>query len=991
MSQGPPPSEAAPRSRWRSVLRYGGIVTVLLVGGIFIMRRELGDVLAGKLRERLSSEGIYVDWKSAGWNPGSGVKVRDLALYRDVEKRERLALLSEVTLVKGEPEWTRWDTVAAHAADASLTLGNGESEIILEHLTVMLQIQPGSVTLQECRTELYNLGIEAAGNYVRPAASTSESAPGDKAPKPTTRTRGVLSEVDLAPLRVVKEWMKLKPEKGKPVLKLEFHPAVSGGGVELVATLEGRDFVWRGQKWDFLEAAMKTVLGTGKPPVESGRLRVGLEGRTAEFDGQFDHASRTIRIGRLESGVGLLTLARAMVPKGSTVLTNVASTGAWQVSGEGEIPLEQPDKLRWNATLALEGELDFASHPFHVKMQKPACTFRVQEGEWSVSNFTAGVWGGQFRVPMMQVHPSQGKAKPRVDIQVVLQQAQLESFLGSFGALYTQPGTFHLDWKGGGEIDLASVAGTGTLSIEQAGLFSVPKQDRVALTGHMTLTKGKADDGDRKSPDDDDGLHVSLADAQLSLGSGDEETTMDDMTLRLFIKSGVTELQEFQARAHGFQIEAKGIHGKAVDADATSTKGTTSAKANAPATPAAKEGSRFVDWNLDGLKSLKAWTTFKPEGSAPVLKLQFQSLADRRGLGFDALLEAKKFQWRGQKWDTLRATMKTAAGKRKAPVQTCELRLVQAGDAVEMSGELDSTKGVMRIDKLESGLDYLVLVRTLAPKAMPSLQGLTTTGACRILGKGAIPLERPGDMRWDADVTIGGALIYTNGKFRAVMEKPTAALRVQGDDWYFTGLKGQLWGGELDVPDLQFHFPSGKKKSRFATQLVLKDARLESVLVGFGQPLQKQPGTVQFDWRGGGEFDLDAFAGAGQLTVEDAEFGRLPVFGTMGRLLDKLTPGFGRDISTRVKVEHRIGKGVVGLDDVELETQQMRIEGDGTIDLKRRYADFTGDLNLKGLVGLATRPLKSMTEITGTGPLTAVKWEDHRKGILRGRDDDDAE
>ena len=73
----------------------------------------------------------------------------------------------------------------------------------------------------------------------------------------------------------------------------------------------------------------------------------------------------------------------------------------------------------------------------------------------------------------------------------------------------------------------------------------------------------------------------------------------------------------------------------------------------------------------------------------------------------------------------------------------------------------------------------------------------------------------------------------------------------------------------------------------------------------------------------------------------------------------------------------------------------MTAEVSGTVDWLNNKVDLVADVNLKGLVGVATtliRPLKSgFIELRGTGKLGEVKWEratildpkDKRKSLLR--------
>ena len=54
-------------------------------------------------------------------------------------------------------------------------------------------------------------------------------------------------------------------------------------------------------------------------PIEFDHVRIGHGGRKAEIAGAFDPASRVIRIRKFNSGIDLLTLARAMMPAPSRV------------------------------------------------------------------------------------------------------------------------------------------------------------------------------------------------------------------------------------------------------------------------------------------------------------------------------------------------------------------------------------------------------------------------------------------------------------------------------------------------------------------------------------------------------------------------------------------------------------------------------------------------------------------------------------------------
>jgi len=178
----PPPARR--RGLW-ILLGLVVIALVVVVAGFFFGRRQIGEFFARKLGERLSEEGVFISWKSADWVPGAGIQLHGLAVYRDAAKHDRLALLGLVNARRGNPSWTRWDKVDFKAADTQLLLGTGAAETRLDHMEVLLLIQPGNTDLREFHARLQGLRIELkctlvdatpAGNAEAIAASKKNGA-----------------------------------------------------------------------------------------------------------------------------------------------------------------------------------------------------------------------------------------------------------------------------------------------------------------------------------------------------------------------------------------------------------------------------------------------------------------------------------------------------------------------------------------------------------------------------------------------------------------------------------------------------------------------------------------------------------------------------------------------------------------------------------------------------------------------------------------------
>src|SRR6185369_13471452 len=275
--------------------------------------------------ERLSEEGVFISWKSADWVPGVGVQLRGLALCRDAARHDRLALIDLVTARRAE--WLRWDKMNFKATDTQLLLGTGAAETRLDHLAVQLLIQQGNTDLREFHARLQGLRIELKCALVD--AAPAGNAEAIAASKRAAQREGLFRNVNLDRLKSVKEWLKFQPEKDEPVLRMDLQSLPDDRGLSLTMTFDGSRFQWRGQKWDFVQAAVNIPVGYG--------------GRKVEIAGAFDPASRVIRISKFDSGIDVLALARDMMPDAVGNLSAVSTSGDGRVSGAGEIPMDHPE------------------------------------------------------------------------------------------------------------------------------------------------------------------------------------------------------------------------------------------------------------------------------------------------------------------------------------------------------------------------------------------------------------------------------------------------------------------------------------------------------------------------------------------------------------------------------------------------------------------------------------------------------------------------
>ena len=430
------------------------IALIVVVAGFFFARRQIGEFFARKLGERFSEEGVFIAWKSADWVPGAGIQLHGLAVYRDAAKHDRLALLGLVNARRGDPSWTRWDKVDFKAADTQLLLGSGPAETRLEHMEVLLHIQPGRTDLREFRASLQGLRIEVKGALGK--AAPAGNAKAVAALRQAAKSEGLFRDVNLDRLESLKEWLKFQPEKDEPVMRMELHSLPDDSGLSLTMTFDGSRFQWRGQKWDFVQAAVKIPLGKENAPIDIDHIRIGHGGRKAELAGTFDSASRVIRISKFDSGIDVLALGRAVMPDAVGSLSAASTSGAWRVSGAGEIPVDHPENFRWNGDMALDGDLVYASGETNIALQKPSFSVRVEEQVVTISDLKAGLWDGSLDVARLQVHLPSKEKKLRIETQFTLDGARSQSIINSFSEARTQPAVVPLNWKGAWRISGAA-------------------------------------------------------------------------------------------------------------------------------------------------------------------------------------------------------------------------------------------------------------------------------------------------------------------------------------------------------------------------------------------------------------------------------------------------------------------------------------------------------------------------------------------------------
>ena len=931
------PHSRPPARRRRGLWILLGLVVIALVVavvGFFFARQQIGEFFAVKLGERLAEDGVFINWKSADWVPGGGIRLHGLAVYRDPARHDRLALLGLVTARRPEPSFLRWDKMNFKAADTQILLGSGSGETRLEHLDMLLLVQPRKADLPECHASLQGLRIEAKCAFV--ALAHAGNAEAVAAARQVVQREGLFRGVNLDWLKSVKEGLKFQPEKDEPVLRMELHSLPDDRGMESTMTFDGAKFQWRGQRWDFVQAAVKIPVGekNSNSPIEIDHVRIGHAGRKAEIAGAFDSASRVIRISKFDSGIDVLALARDMMPDAVGSLSAVSTSGDGRVSGAGEIPMDHPENFRWNGHAALDGDFIYASGQTNIALQKPTFSVRVEEQVVTISDLKAGLWDGSLDVARLQVPLASKEKKLRFEAQLKLDGVPLQSIINIFGETRNRPGVVPLDWKGAWRI-----SGAGEIPMDHPENFRW--NGDMALDGDLIYASGQT--------------NIALQKPTFSVRVEEQAVTISDLKAGLW--DGSLDVARLQVPL------------------------------------ASKEKKLRFETQL----TLNAWSqsiinSFSEARKQPaVVPLDWKGAWRISGAGEIPVDQPENFRWNGDA--ALGGELVYASGQTNIALQkpTFSVRVeeqavtisdLKAGlwdgslDVARIQVHLPSKEKKLRIETqltLNGARSSSVRKSFSAGQKQPRVVRLNWNGDWRGSAAGEIPVDHPENFRWHGEMALGGDLFYASGETKVALHKPTFSVREEKQVISISAFKAGLWEGSLIAPRTLVYLPSAKKKARFETQFAIKDARLQSIINSFGGS-QKEPGVVQCDWQGGGEFNLASLAGSGALSIGEADFGRVPIVGPLHFVFNILAPRFHTDEPSTMTVNHRMAGSLLYLEDLKLVSEHAHVEAGGNIDLARESTQLNARGGLRKLPGLITVLFTWLLEFKGEGPVDNVRW-----------------
>lgn len=202
------------------------------------------------------------------------------------------------------------------------------------------------------------------------------------------------------------------------------------------------------------------------------------------------------------------------------------------------------------------------------------------------------------------------------------------------------------------------------------------------------------------------------------------------------------------------------------------------------------------------------------------------------------------------------------------------------------------------------------------------------------------------------------------------LDDVTGEVSTDGGAWQFSGVKGRTldgrWtlDGKLDNGTLRGARISG-------TQLHL--AQLKPWMGAGGAPGSLGDAILTFDYRGDLSDNFARFSGSGSFRLENAPVVKVPLLDQTYALFSVLASPVERRGTGRLDATYSATNGLVTFSQFAATSDAMKVTATGTLDLRQRRVSGRARGNLRGFVGLATKPLSHTLEMQVSGPLDNIR------------------
>jgi hypothetical protein len=982
-------------------------------GGVWLARDLIGERIVTALQEHLHASGVHLAWDDADWVPGPGVRLINVRLYRDAAMTDEAVSLSRVRLVRASGPRMKWDALRVQSEKARLQLRGAGRSLDLTGLGVDLDASARGLTVRTLQGQWGGWSLAVTGQWAFiPAPAHGQGSRGADAAAPhvskdePAAKRG--DPLDFSWLRGLEDWGVMRTRGASVSLRLKVEPLADGTGHRADAVLDGRAVTWRDEYVDAVAARAGVAITNGPWRVEVDSVKLRRGPHEVEASGSYDSGAACVEVASLRGMVDGGELAERLLAWARRPELIVQAEGGLTVEGAGVVHWTNAAATAGALRVGLAGALEMGGAEGRWRLGLPELLLTATNGRATAAARCASVAHGgvEFAPVSAEMSASLTDADDSVELHAfdavrgpgrfrASGRVRLASFPRGFdlSAVDSSVDPFELvralspgrlpdllRWEG--------VRATGTISLAVATNGAAPTWG-VSLglggAGYIPVGTGTVQASVSSWTSQGVGDHFSARIDGIRLGAGAvsvEEVALSfaretngDVTFAVTQPRGeVRATGRFDGRRRTYHVDDAECSGNLPEWVRVFVSGTNDLARITGGSPwRARVSGRFPtvagarpDWMLRAQASGEVayrMDTNRVTASAPAVTF----CASNGAVRVEA--SAARAGWNGLAWDRVRGSADWRDDATNGPVAFRVDDAQRDGGSLQGEGTWDPATRRVRIGRFGGTLNPLGLARDVNPALLPEW---ASKGAWTFDGTAEIPVDRPERIEVRANAAVKGELSYRTRGVRLRLDSPKAQIEWRRERVTVRGLEAGLWSGRLRVGEAWF---SGGTNPVFRAVGELQGARTESISADV-DAVTLRTGRVDVTWDGGGGFDVAMLRSTGAVVISEMQFYQLPLLGPLHLAIDRVQPGFGKDVSSHLTTRFALRDGVLRLDGLSVDSQTTRVTASGTVDCKTGQVAMTAQGRLQGFVlQLATGALSELLAFEAKGKLPDVGWQ----------------
>ena len=433
------------------LLRLTALLALVLVAGLalawFAMRDQIIDKVLDLAEARLASHGLHIARGSHELTWRRGVVLKDLQVYADEGKQERVAVFENVGA-----RIPLWELFNEHAKlvltseTGDLKLETSAGPLVLEDLDFKLDFSVLGLESGRLEGVLKGLRVTCDGSL-------------------RWEKRKGVQEVeipDFSPLVRASKWIDFPKDKVTLAVRIQSRNA---GGVDLKGDFSGTGFRWRKLSIDRAKVPIALV----ENGVEMSGVSIDCYGGTVSGDLVLDYKKMELRISKVVSSIKPFRLVGALMGGGGG--KSFHTVGKTVLSGN-DISVDLKDFARTKGVLQADSPAGLII-PFDSKevvLKDFHGTLRFADGKLVVDGEKFSVYDGMASGSCTMPLSGGFHYRLKLDAKAV----SLAKAGAVFGVHKDLIGTMDASFDGGGAKALSSHFGSGRVEVRNGRFYAVP-------------------------------------------------------------------------------------------------------------------------------------------------------------------------------------------------------------------------------------------------------------------------------------------------------------------------------------------------------------------------------------------------------------------------------------------------------------------------------------------------------------------------------------